>query len=78
MSVDIDQLPEQYNKYVSSFGVRLEPRSCGSHHSNALTPMQQQKRKELLAELHSRRENGEEVVIFRNKIVAKQNQQNFH
>ena len=36
-----------------------------------LTPMQQKQRKEMMAELKGRRERGEDLVIFRNKIVPR-------
>lgn len=37
-----------------------------------LTPLQQKKKRALLEELQDRRKNGENVVIFRNRIIAKQ------
>lgn len=42
-----------------------------------LTPTQQDQRKRLLTELHNRRRNGEDVVIYRNKIVLKNSIKNF-
>ena len=41
-----------------------------------LTPMQQMKRKEMMEELKRRREGGEDLIIFRNKIIPR-SQTNF-
>lgn len=42
-----------------------------------LTPMQQEKRKRLMAELKSRRNRGEDVVIFKNEVVPRKSKQDF-
>ena len=43
-----------------------------------LTPRQQSERRALLEELRRRQSNGDEVVIYRNKIVEKNKIKNFH
>ena len=43
-----------------------------------LTPLQQSKRRELMAEIRRRRDNNEDVIIFRNRVVLRNSISHFH
>ena len=53
-------------------------RFTGVYINHDLTPFQQAKAKEARSELNERRKNGEDVVIFRGRVVNKRSLENFH
>ena len=42
------------------------------------TPMQQEHDKQLNAELYARRQDGEDVILFKGRVIARSDMQNFH